>query len=79
MLVIGRLLGVRNLLVDVIGFNMTKAKLNLNLDTNISQDYSNTCEKCDRGRMIVTIRRNLFNNQYTSFCPVCGHTIKKKV
>lgn len=64
---------------------MKKDKIDISLKTQTS-NTDNTCPKCKKGKMVVNvmIRRKLgfipkFINTYTSFCPSCGHTIKKEI
>lgn len=58
---------------------MTKQKIDINLKTQKS-NTDNTCPKCKVGKMVVTIQQKMgFGHKhiFTSFCPSCGHTIKK--
>ena len=44
-----------------------------------SNVQTNKCSKCKTGYMVVTISNGLGKTIFKSFCPVCGHTIKKIV
>lgn len=56
-------------------------KININLETQTSTK-ENYCPKCKQGKMVVTITQKPgfgIKHIFTSFCPVCGHTIRKVV
>jgi hypothetical protein len=60
---------------------MSKAKINLNIDAE-SKKEENVCPECKKGKLVVNtiIRPGLFKKQiFTSFCPVCGYTIKREI
>lgn len=61
---------------------MSKTKIDLNLNTSTS-NKDNSCPKCKTGKMTVTIQPSVHFFKkvqiFTSFCPSCGHTIKKVV
>ena len=60
---------------------MTKAKIDLKIDAE-SNKNENICSKCKKGKLVVELIRVGWKGRktaFTSFCPVCGNTIKKIV
>lgn len=61
---------------------MSKSKLNLNIDAEVPDKSSeNICSKCKKGKLVTTVRTRggwLGKEIFTSFCPICGHTIREE-
>jgi len=48
----------------------------------IQPEQVNKCQKCKKGILVTTIRQHglaLRKTTFKSFCPVCGHTIKREI
>jgi len=64
----------------MINKNSKDSEFNQKNVEKIDVPKQNRCPKCKKGILIVTIMpKGLSKHMYKSFCPVCGHTIKKIV